>query len=64
MLCQSYYYLCLLFNKIGEEDRTGSAWRRSGWGEKGGEWEAVGRNGTNNVYTYEKMSKEKKMTLP
>jgi hypothetical protein len=23
-----------------------------------------GRNGTNNVYTYEKMSKEKKMTLP
>jgi hypothetical protein len=33
-------------------------------GGKGGEWEAVGRNGTNNVYTYEKMSKEKKMTLP
>jgi hypothetical protein len=28
--------LCLLFNKIGEEGRTGSAWKRGGWqGEKG-----------------------------
>jgi hypothetical protein len=25
-LCLSYC-LCLLFNKIGEEDRTGSAWK-------------------------------------
>jgi hypothetical protein len=25
MLCLSYYPLCFLFNKIGEEDRTGSA---------------------------------------
>jgi hypothetical protein len=24
MLCLSYYLLCFLFNKIGEEDRTGS----------------------------------------
>jgi hypothetical protein len=24
----SYYCLCLLFNKIKEEDRTGSAWKR------------------------------------
>jgi hypothetical protein len=26
-LCLSY-----LFNKIGEEGRTGSAWERNGWG--------------------------------
>jgi hypothetical protein len=25
MLCLSYYLLCFLFNKIGEEGRTGSA---------------------------------------
>jgi hypothetical protein len=27
MLCLSYYCLCLLINKIGEEGRTGSAWK-------------------------------------
>jgi hypothetical protein len=27
MLCLSYYCLCLLFNKIGEEGRTGSVWK-------------------------------------
>jgi hypothetical protein len=27
MLYLSYYHLCLLFNKIGEEGRTGSAWK-------------------------------------
>jgi hypothetical protein len=33
-LCFSYYLLCLLFNKIREqEDRTGSAWK---WGCRGG----------------------------
>jgi hypothetical protein len=26
-LCLSYYCLCLLFNKIGEESRTGSSWK-------------------------------------
>jgi hypothetical protein len=26
-LCLSYYLLCFLFNKIGEEGRTGSAWK-------------------------------------
>jgi hypothetical protein len=30
ILCLSYYCLYLLFNKIGEEDRTGSAWKRGG----------------------------------
>jgi hypothetical protein len=38
MLCLSYYFLCFLFNKIGEESRKGSAWKRGwGWGvrEKG-----------------------------
>jgi hypothetical protein len=30
MLCLSYYCLCLLFNKTGEQEgRTGSAWMRS-----------------------------------
>jgi hypothetical protein len=28
--------LCLLFNKIGEEDRTGSAWKRGEWEREGG----------------------------
>jgi hypothetical protein len=27
-LCLSYYLLCFLFNKIGEECRTGSAWKQ------------------------------------
>jgi hypothetical protein len=26
-LCFSYYLLCFLFNKIGEEGRTHSAWK-------------------------------------
>jgi hypothetical protein len=40
MLCLSYYLLCFLFNKIGEEHRTGSAWKRGGWGKGGtrGQW--------------------------
>jgi hypothetical protein len=34
-LCLSYY--CFVFNKIGEEGRTGSAWKRGVWGgEEGG----------------------------
>jgi hypothetical protein len=42
MLCLSYYLLCFLFNKIGEEDGgICSAWKR-GWGEAvrgmGGNW--------------------------
>jgi hypothetical protein len=31
-LCLSYHCLCLLFNKIGEEGRAGSAWKRGGGG--------------------------------
>jgi hypothetical protein len=27
MICLSYYCICLLFNKIGEEGRTGFAWK-------------------------------------
>jgi hypothetical protein len=30
MLCLSYYYLCLLFNEIGEDGRTDSAWKLEG----------------------------------
>jgi hypothetical protein len=32
MLYLSYYCLCLLFNKIGEEGKTGSAWKTGGVG--------------------------------
>jgi hypothetical protein len=41
MLCLSYYLLCFLFNKIGEEGRTGSAWKRGALvgGGAGGRWE-------------------------
>jgi hypothetical protein len=48
MLCLSYYLLCFLFNKIGEEGRTGSAWKQGGRGER--EWV---RDGPNNVCIYE-----------
>jgi hypothetical protein len=38
-LCLSYYLLCLLFNKIGEQEgRTGSAWEEE-------------EDGPNNEYT-------------
>jgi hypothetical protein len=44
-LCLSYYFLCFLFNKIGEQEGgTGSA-QKKGWGWGGG--------GPNNVYTCE-----------
>jgi hypothetical protein len=52
MLCLSYYCLCLLFNKIGGEGRIGSAWKKEG-GEKEGVGKG-GRNGPNNVCTYNK----------
>jgi hypothetical protein len=45
-LCLSYYCLYLFFNKIGEEGRTGSAWKRGVGGE--GEGGGRGRNGPNN----------------
>jgi hypothetical protein len=32
MLCLSYYLLCFLFNKIGEEGRIASAWKQEVWG--------------------------------
>jgi hypothetical protein len=37
MLCLSYYLLCFLFNKIGEEGRIGFAWKRGGFGGQGQE---------------------------
>jgi hypothetical protein len=52
MLCLSYYTFCLLFNKIrkrAEQVLPGS----EGVGWKGRGWKAEGRNGPNNVYTYE-----------
>jgi hypothetical protein len=50
------YYLCFLFNKIGEQEgRTGSSWKRGGVGE--GE---RGRRDRclSNVCTYEYMNKQ------
>jgi hypothetical protein len=44
MLCLSYYLLCVLFNKIGEEGKTDSACKRGleekdgGSGGKGERW--------------------------
>jgi hypothetical protein len=34
MLYLSYYWLCLLFNKIGEKGKTGSAWKQEEWRER------------------------------
>jgi hypothetical protein len=42
MLCLSYYLLCFLFNKTGEQEGgTGSVWK----------WEEKAEDGPNNVYT-------------
>jgi hypothetical protein len=35
-VCLSYYLLCFLFNKIGEEGRRGSAWKSGVGGIEGG----------------------------
>jgi hypothetical protein len=37
MLYLSYYLLYFPFNKIGEEGRTGSAWKQGGWGRERGQ---------------------------
>jgi hypothetical protein len=54
MLFLSYYCLCLLFNKIGEfclkARRGGGERERERVGEEAG---VRGRNGPNNVCTYE-----------
>jgi hypothetical protein len=44
-LCLSYYLLCFLFNKIGEEGRTGSAWKCGQGGGGGGRRGAGGGRG-------------------
>jgi hypothetical protein len=35
-LCLFYHCFCLLLNKIRKKGKTGSAWKRGRWGEKGG----------------------------
>jgi hypothetical protein len=42
MLCLSYYLLCFLFNKIGEEGRIDSAWKCGGGAQREG---AAGQGG-------------------
>jgi hypothetical protein len=53
----SYYLLCFLFSKIGEQEgRTGSSWKGEGVGQLGGKGEkreSWGKGGPNNIYTYE-----------
>jgi hypothetical protein len=57
LLCLSYYCLCLLFNKIGEKVRTGSAWKRGRCGGEGG----GGKQGREMVQTmYAHVNKENK----
>jgi hypothetical protein len=51
-LCLSYYCLCLLFNKIAEEGRTGSAWKSRVLEEMDGAG-GMGERWHSNVYTYE-----------
>jgi hypothetical protein len=52
MLCLSYYLLCFLFNKIGEqEDRTGSAW----------EWKWVCGEVAQTMYTHVSKCKNRKI---
>jgi hypothetical protein len=49
--CLSYYLLCFLFNKIGEEGGTGSAWKCGVGGGGGvGGWGAWGGGGI--TYTH------------
>jgi hypothetical protein len=52
-LCFPYYCLCFLFNKIGEEGRTGSAGKQRAQGRRGRGTGAGGTDGPNNVCTYE-----------
>jgi hypothetical protein len=51
MLCLSYHCLCLLFNKIGDKGRTGSAWKQGKWE---GEGVGGGQGGemTQTMYAY------------
>jgi hypothetical protein len=52
MLCLSYYLLCFLFNKIGEEEgRTASAWKCRGLRERGRGW---GREMVQTMYAHVK----------
>jgi hypothetical protein len=52
ILCLSYYLLCFLFNKIGEEGRTCSAWKGGGCRERGRGWGTEGKR-AQTMYTYE-----------
>jgi hypothetical protein len=53
MLCPYYYCLCLLFNKIGEKAEQILPGSKEGGGGRGEEVGGGGRNGPNNVCTYE-----------
>jgi hypothetical protein len=63
MLCLSYYLLCFLFNKIGEEkNRAGSAWKQGGrlegWGRE--EDRRQGGEVAQTVYTHLNKYRNKK----
>jgi hypothetical protein len=52
-LCLSYYCICLLFNKIGEEDRNRFCLEVRSVGGRGREQRVGGRDGPNDVCTFE-----------
>jgi hypothetical protein len=55
MLCLSYYLLCVLFNKIGEQKgETGCAWKQGG---------EVGREMAQTVYTHVSKCKSDKIKV-
>jgi hypothetical protein len=67
MLCLSYYPLCFLFNKIGEEGRTSSVWKRGGERErKIGEGGGRGTGGkvAQTMYVHMNKYKNNKEILP
>jgi hypothetical protein len=49
--CLSYYCLCLLFSKIREEGRIGSAWKQGEWGGERGN-RGQGREMTHTMYAH------------
>jgi hypothetical protein len=60
-LCLSYYLLCFLFNKIGEQDvGTGSTWKGVNSSGVGG-WRGVGEEMTQIMYTHVSKCKSDKI---
>jgi hypothetical protein len=61
-ICLSYYLLCFLFNKIGEEGGTSSAWKQGIGGGRGvrGRWHKQCVHMLVNAKTIKQKDKEEK----